>query len=196
MIFNYFLHLILLWIAVILTDMDSPGVYKAWYYPCMIWLFQRAQSHPLWNARLPSCSLWLRSRDCGGKSATVSTPWSSLVSKLECKPGVRACLWRMESYVLWVKLQSIVQKKPADLNIIHCRVDMLHPLPFTDPSVNTTLQHPLWNACLLIIPSFLTSWDKYSIAFTLLSVFSYKDGLSILYNPSFLYAGLSGGCQV
>lgn len=34
-------------------------------------------------------------------------------------------------------------KKPADLNIIHCRVDMLHPLPFTDPSVNTTLQHPL-----------------------------------------------------
>lgn len=36
MIFNYFLHLILLWIAVILTDMDSPGVYKAWYYPCMI----------------------------------------------------------------------------------------------------------------------------------------------------------------
>lgn len=110
MIFNYFLHLILLWIAVILTDMDSPGVYKAWYYPCMIWVFQRAQSHPLWNARLPSCSLWLRSRDCGGKSATVSTPWSSLVWKLECKPGVRACLWRMESYFLWVKLQSIVQK--------------------------------------------------------------------------------------
>lgn len=69
-------------------------------------------------------------------------------------------------------------KKSADLNIIHCRVDMLHSLPFTDPSVNTTLQHPLWNACLLIIPSFLTSWDKYYIAFTLLSVFSCKDGLT------------------
>ena len=130
------------------AGMDSTSLLKTWWASLSqqdLTMFQRAscdvtESLAFSVFKCPhKCSMGLRSGDCGGKSMTVRTPWSSLVFSSSCKalrcvwghypaavwlllhrckPEGITCLWRMEWYFSLVRIESI-QCRPRPEYFLH-----------------------------------------------------------------------------